>query len=78
MTYPLNKRSMTQIALRLPTPIIEQADRIAKHRDSGHGYDQGGRRAIRSEVLRDALHKGIILLASELPKPKPKTKKKKR
>lgn len=61
--------NMELLTIRLPAATVRDADRLAQilKRDRRPVV---GPRVTRSAVLREAIERGLIILASDLPKPR--------
>jgi len=76
----MRNETLKQIAIRLPAETLSQADAIAQAQKDGltaQGRTWAAGRISRSTILREALEKGLLALASTLP-PKPKTRRPKK
>jgi hypothetical protein len=69
----MRNETLKQIAIRLPAETLSQADAIAQAQKdalTAQGRTWAAGRISRSTILRDALERGLLALASTLP-PKP-------
>ncbi len=65
---------MSQIGVRLPPPAVEEIDAIVDRRNAGAGWKQW----TRSDVLREAVEKGLVQIRADESPPAPTPAKPKR
>lgn len=68
---PEKLSSMVQIGMRLPPPVVEELDEIVERRNAAAGWKE----ANRSDILREAVEKGLIQIRAEEQAPERKAKR---